>query len=161
MLYQSKMLDGVSVGFPPLISKFTLSKCTLKSRTCNGTLLDFFLFFFVVCFWVFFFEASFLFPFYTSLKRSLEKSFFTLLLAILHKPRFSSSYWQLYLSKCTLKWRKYIETVLNLSINKSNNTGFLLSPVPGDLLFFFFSFVDFFFEALLLFSHYARLKSSV
>ena len=47
MLYQSKMLDGVSVGFPPLISKFTLSKCTLKSRTCNGTLLDFFLFFFL------------------------------------------------------------------------------------------------------------------
>ena len=147
MLYQSKMLDGVSVGFPPLISKLTLSKCTLKSRTCNGTLLDFFLFFFVVCFWVFFFEASFLFPFYTSLKRSLEKSFFTLLLAILYKPRFSSSYWQLYLSKCTLKWRKYIEIVLNLSINKSNNTGFLLRPVPGDLLFFFFFLCWFFFRS--------------
>ena len=55
MLYQSKMLDGVSVGFPPLISKFTLSKCTLKLRTCIGTLLNFFfLFFFVVSFWVFY-----------------------------------------------------------------------------------------------------------
>ena len=40
MLYQSKMLAGVSVGFPPLISKFTLSKCTLKLRTCIGTLLN-------------------------------------------------------------------------------------------------------------------------
>ena len=40
MLYQSKMLAGVSVGFPPLISKFTLSKCTLKLRTCVGTLLN-------------------------------------------------------------------------------------------------------------------------
>ena len=153
MLYQSKMLDGVSVGFPPLISKFTLSKYTLKSRTCNGTLLDFFLFFFCSLFLSIFFEASFLFPFYTSLKRSLEKSFFTLLLAILHKPRFFSSYWQLYLSKCTLKWRKYIETVLNLSINKSNNTGFLLSPVPGDLLFFFFFPLLIFFSKLCCYSH--------
>ena len=34
------MLAGVSVGFPPLISKFTLSKCTLKLRTCIGTLLN-------------------------------------------------------------------------------------------------------------------------
>ena len=40
MFYQSKMLAGVSVGFPPLISKFTLSKCTLKLRTCIGTLLN-------------------------------------------------------------------------------------------------------------------------
>ena len=147
MLYQSKMLDDVSVGFPPLISKFTLSKCTLNRGRVTERCWIFFFFFFVVCFWVFFFEASFLFPFYTSLKRSLEKSFFTLLLAILHKPRFSSSYWQLYLSKCTLKWRKYIETVLNLSINKSNNTGFLLRPVPGDLLFFFFFLCWFFFRS--------------
>ena len=86
-----KILAGVSVGFPPLISKFTLSKCTLKLRTCIGTLLNFFfLFFFVVSFWVFyenpvpgdltfcfslgfifnffFFEAPLLLPFYTSLK---------------------------------------------------------------------------------------------
>ena len=56
MLYQSKMLDGVSVGFPPLISKFTLSKYTLKSRTCNGTLLDFFLFFFCSLFLSIFFR---------------------------------------------------------------------------------------------------------
>ena len=35
-----KLLAGVSVGFPPLISKFTLSKCTLKLRTCIGTLLN-------------------------------------------------------------------------------------------------------------------------
>ena len=35
-----KILAGVSVGFPPLISKFTLSKCTLKLRTCIGTLLN-------------------------------------------------------------------------------------------------------------------------
>ena len=91
ILYQSNMLAGVSVGFPPLISKFTLSKCTLKLRTCIGTLLNFFfLFFFVVSFWVFygnplpggltfcfsvwflfnffFFEAPLLLPFYTSLK---------------------------------------------------------------------------------------------
>ena len=40
MLYQSKMLAGVSVGFPPLFSKFTLSKYTLKLRTCIGTLLN-------------------------------------------------------------------------------------------------------------------------
>ena len=40
ILYQSNMLAGVSVGFPPLISKFTLSKCTLKLRTCIGTLLN-------------------------------------------------------------------------------------------------------------------------
>ena len=83
-------------------------------------------FFFFLCYFFFnyFFEAWLLFPFNTSLKRSLEKSFFTLLLAILHQPRFSSSYWQVYLSKCTLKWRKYIETLLNLSINKSSNKVF-------------------------------------
>ena len=46
ILYQSSMLAGVSVGFPPLISKFTLSKCTLKLRTCIGTLLNFFFLFF-------------------------------------------------------------------------------------------------------------------
>ena len=34
------MLAGVSVGFPPLISKFNLSKCTPKLRTCIGTLLN-------------------------------------------------------------------------------------------------------------------------
>ena len=54
-LYQSNMLAGVSVGFPPLLSKFTLSKCTLKLRKCIGTLLNFFFsFFFVVSFWVFY-----------------------------------------------------------------------------------------------------------
>ena len=90
MLYQSKMLAGVSVGFPPLISKFTLSKCTLKLRTCIGTLLNFFflffcgffliilwksctggldvLFFLVISFKYFLFEAPLLLPFYTSLK---------------------------------------------------------------------------------------------
>ena len=92
ILYQSKMLAGVSVGFPPLISKFTLSKCTLKLRTCIGTQLNFFFFFFFFCgfflsilwksctggldvlfflvisFNYFFFEAPLLLPFYTSLK---------------------------------------------------------------------------------------------
>ena len=91
ILYQSNMLAGVSVGFPPLLSKFTLSKCTLKLRKCIGTLLNFFFLFFL---WFlfeyfteilyrgawrfvfpcdfflifFFFEAPLLLPFYTSLK---------------------------------------------------------------------------------------------
>ena len=47
ILYQSNMLAGVSVGFPPLLSKFTLSKCTLKLRKCIGTLLNFFFLFFL------------------------------------------------------------------------------------------------------------------
>ena len=59
ILYQSKMLDGVSVGFPPLISKFILTKCTLKSRTCNGALLNFFLFFFLQFVFEYFFFRSF------------------------------------------------------------------------------------------------------
>ena len=87
--YTTNMLAGVSVGFPPLLSKFTLSKCTLKLRKCIGTQLNFFfffcgfflsilwksctggldvLFFLVISFNYFFFEAPLLLPFYTSLK---------------------------------------------------------------------------------------------
>ena len=139
--------------FLHLLASLSLPNALLNRGRAERSAAEFFsLFFLQFVFEYFFFEASFLFPFYTSLKRSLEKSFFTPLLAILHQPRFSSSYWQLYLSKCTLKWRKYIETVLNLSINKSNNKGFLLSPVPGDLLFFFFPLLIFF-SKLCCYSH--------
>ena len=85
MLYQSKMLAGVSVGFPPLISKFTLSKCILNwGRTLERCWTFFFfffcgfflsilwksctggldvLFFLVISFNYFFFEAPLLFHF--------------------------------------------------------------------------------------------------
>ena len=90
ILYQSNMLARVSVGFPPLISKFTLSKCILNWggalercwtffffffcgfflsilwKSCTGE-LDV-LFFLVISFNYFFFEAPLLLPFYTSLK---------------------------------------------------------------------------------------------
>ena len=86
----------------------------------------FFFFFFVISFSIYFFEASLLFIFYTSLKRSVEYLCIVLFSLYYIGQGFLPLVGKFTLSKCTLKLRTCIETLLNLSIIISNNQVFLL-----------------------------------
>ena len=81
----------------------------------------FFFFFFVISFSIYFFEASLLFIFYTSLKRSVEYLCIVLFSLYYIGQGFLPLVGKFTLSKCTLKLRTCIGTLLNLSVIISNN----------------------------------------
>ena len=97
----------------------------------------FFFFFFVISFSIYFFEASLLFIFYTSLKRSVEYLCIVLFSLYYIGQGFLPLVGKFTLSKCTLKLRTCIETLLNLSIIISNNQVFLLMLLQSQNTQFF------------------------
>ena len=97
----------------------------------------FFFFFFVISFSIYFFEASLLFIFYTSLKRSVEYLCILLFSLYYIGQGFLPLVGKFTLSKCTLKLRTCIGTLLNLSVIISNNQVFLLMLLQSQNTQFF------------------------
>ena len=127
---------------PQLRGQSIVSRMRSESgqKSCTGGLAVLF-FFFLLFLCDFFFNLFFrsfvaILILYQS-KKKFGVSLYTPLLALLNWPRFSSTCWQVYPSKCTLKLRTCIGTLLNLSVIISNNQVFLLMLLQSQNTQFF------------------------